>query len=234
MLHLPKIALVPSSTVISADQIRTIALALQVQVSRDFAPAWGQDAIVSAFGPGEPVPPDWWQLVFADDSDQAGALGYHELAASGLPCGFVFAKTDQTYGLSSSVTASHELLEILADPWICGAALHQLSGTSGVIYALEVCDAVEDDLLGYDIDGVKVSDFVLPSFFRDGAPGPHSFRNNVALPFQLARGGYLSEFVEGQGWNQVNAEAAPTPRQLARQSKGDYSRTLRRHARKGD
>ena len=232
MLHLPKIALVPSSTVISADQIRTIALALQVQVSRDFAPASGRRDRL-AFGPGEPVPPDWWQLVFADDSDQAGALGYHELAASGLPCGFVFAKTDQTYGLSSSVTASHELLEILADPWICGAALHQLSGTSGVIYALEVCDAVEDKSLGYDIDGVKVSDFVLPSFFRDGAPGPHSFRNNVALPFQLARGGYLSEFVEGQGWNQVNAEAAPTPASSPASPKGIQPH-LRRHARKGD
>jgi len=39
-------------------------------------------------------------------------------------------------------------------------------GTDGKIYALEVCDAVESDKLGYEIDGVMVSDFITPAWFE--------------------------------------------------------------------
>lgn len=238
-LHLPKIAIVNRSTVLSDDQVKPIAAALQIQVSRDFGPAWALDCFVSPFGKGEPIPADWWQLVFADDSDQAGALGYHELTApsgqsgGGQPVGFVFAKTDLKFGLQSSVTASHELLEMLADPWICATALYQTSAVGGAVYALEVCDPVEDEAFAYRIDGVPVSNFVLPAYFRDGARGPYDFGQAVKQPFALARGGYLSRFVQGQGWGQVQAQDVATPRQLARQDKGNLSRTERRNSRKG-
>ena len=53
-----------------------------------------------------------------DDSDQAGALGYHDLTSAGLPMGKVFARTDLQNNLSWTVTVSHELLEILGDPMI--------------------------------------------------------------------------------------------------------------------
>lgn len=233
MLHLPKVAVANRSTVLPDDQVKMIVAALQVQVDRDFQPAWQIDCLVSLFAKGEPVPPDWWQLVFADDSDQAGALGYHELTPAGQPVGFVFAKTDRDYGVASSVTASHELLEMLADPWICATALHQTSAMGGDVYALEVCDPCEADNLGYQIDGIQVSDFVLPAYFRDGATGPYDLRGAVKQPFGLAPGGYLSRFVQGQGWGQITAEAAPTPRQQARLSKGFLSRTQRRSNRKG-
>lgn len=230
-LHLPKVALVNRSTVLGDEQVKAIAAALQKQVSQDFGPAWALDCFVSPFGKGEPVPADWWQLVFADDSDQAGALGYHELAGADRPQGFVFARTDQKYGLQSSVTASHELLEMLADPWVEATALHQRSATEGDVYSLEVCDPVEDYSLGYAIDGVRVSDFVLPAYFRDGARGPYDFRQALKLPFTLARGGYISIF--DRGWRQLDAQSAPTPRQLARLDKGNLSRTQRRTLRKG-
>ena len=63
---------------------------------------------------------------------------------------------------SWTVTLSHELLEMLADPWINWCA----QGDDGKIYALEVCDAVEADRMGYEIDGVLVSDFITPSWFE--------------------------------------------------------------------
>ena len=53
-----------------------------------------------------------------DNPDQAGALGYHEITSQGTPLGKVFAKLDLQSGASWTVTLSHELLEMLADPWI--------------------------------------------------------------------------------------------------------------------
>ena len=230
MLHIPKVAITNASTVVSDDVVRTIVMALQVQVDRDFGPLWALDAMVSFFGPSEPVPNDWWQLKVADDSDQAGALGYHDLTA--LPVGFVFAKTDQQYDSSVSVTMSHELLEMLADPWIASTALHITSAVGGDVFALEVCDACEADALGYDIDGTLVSDFLLPAAFRDGAQGPYDFKGHISAPFALAPGGYESRFVQGQGWGQVTAETAPTSRQQIRLLKGPFSRFARRSSKR--
>jgi hypothetical protein len=38
-----------------------------------------------------PAPDSWW-LVFLDNSDQAGALAYHDLTNEGLPLSKVFVK----------------------------------------------------------------------------------------------------------------------------------------------
>jgi hypothetical protein len=37
----------------------------------------------------QPASGSWW-LVMLDDSDQAGALGYHDLTSDGLPLGNIF------------------------------------------------------------------------------------------------------------------------------------------------
>ena len=71
---------------------------------------------------------------------------------------------------------------MLADPWINWCA----QGTDGKIYALEVCDAVESDKLGYEIDGVMVSDFITPAWFEptraDRVDFKHQLRNRWNLP----------------------------------------------------
>src|SRR5262249_22512484 len=74
-----KIAVINESTVVSDADVKAAVAALQKQVSRDFAPAWGIDASLTfvPFG-GNPSPDAWW-LVILDNSDQAGALGYHDL-----------------------------------------------------------------------------------------------------------------------------------------------------------
>ena len=69
-------------------------------------------------------------------------------------------KTTIAAGQKVSVTASHELLEMMIDP---GAQLWA-QNTNGCFYAYEMCDAVEDE--EYEIDGIAVSDFVHPSFFE--------------------------------------------------------------------
>ena len=67
--------------------------------------------------------PDGGQIIITDNPDQAGALGYHELTSAGAPLGKVFAKLDLDSGTSWTVTLSHELLEMLADPWINWCAM---------------------------------------------------------------------------------------------------------------
>src|SRR5882672_9437152 len=90
----------------------------------------------------------WWMGMF-DTADQAGALGYHDLTTAGLPIGKVFAKTTLDAHDLVFVTLSHEVLEILGDPDI-----NLIVQKGGRGYSYEVCDAVEDDSLGYDINGV--------------------------------------------------------------------------------
>ena len=52
-----------------------------------------------------------------------------------------FAGTDLKYGYTWSLTASHELLEMLADPNINLTVLVQTADTAGTLDTYEVCDA---------------------------------------------------------------------------------------------
>ena len=157
------VAIINSSTVLRDSVVKAAVPALQTQVHRDFAPAWGIDADL-IFVPNRAKPParSWW-LTIVDNADQAGALGYHDVTNAGLPLAKVFAGSDINLGYQWTVTASHELLEMLADPDINLTAFVELSDKSGVLYAYEVCDACQADEFGHRIDGTLVSDFVYPA-----------------------------------------------------------------------
>ena len=160
-MSIPVIAVTNASTCLTDTQVEAVLPALQKQVSVDFKAYWDLDCTLTVLTKGQPLTPGWWQIVILDNPDQAGALGYHEMTSQGTPIGKVFAKLDLDNGSSWTTTLSHELLEMLADPWINWCAV----GSNDKIYALEVCDAVEADNLGYQIDGVLLSDFVTPSWF---------------------------------------------------------------------
>lgn len=205
------IAIINHSTAVADVDLPPVVAALQRQVHEHFFPAWGIDAALIAAAREASPNPAAWQLVLLDDSDQADALGYHETTAAGLPLGKVFVKTAQEDGEAWPVVASHELLEMLADPWICDTVLVQTSAEGGTLYPREVCDAVEGAT--YQIDGVPVSDFVLPSYWfpavagvRPAAPFDHLGRLQAPLP-ALLPGGYLGEMVVGvpaSGWTQIS------------------------------
>ena len=109
-----KIAIINSGKALKDSQVQAALPALQTQVSRDFAPAWGIDADLNFIPKGtKPAPGSWW-LTILDNSDQAGALGYHDVTNDGLPLGKVLAGSDIKFGFQWTVTASQELLEMLA------------------------------------------------------------------------------------------------------------------------
>lgn len=193
------------STVLTDAQVQAVIPALQKQVSEDFFQYWTADCTLQFLAKDQPLPAEAWQMVILDDADQAGALGYHELSSQGTPLGKVFARLDIQNNLSWTVTVSHELLEMLGDPWIDLAVVSD----NGIVYAMEVADAVEDDSLGYQIDGVLVSDFVTPKWFNPSIEcDRYSFRQNVTQAFEIAAGGYIGTFEPGNGWTQITQSKA--------------------------
>jgi hypothetical protein len=205
LMSLPVIAVTNASTCLTDAQVGAVLPALQQQVIQDFRAYWELDCTLTFLAKDQPLSKGWWQIVVTDDPDQAGALGYHELTSGGAPLGKVFAGLDLRDGYSWTVTLSHELLEMLADPWIDWCA----EGQDGKIYALEVCDAVEADALGYEIGGVLVSDFVTPAWFEPTDADCVDFKRRVAKPLELAPGGYISILDPAKGWTQITAEGNP-------------------------
>ena len=183
-----QISVINESTLLADTDVVPVVAALQKQVTNDFGPVWGTAAQLTIVPKGnQPATGTWW-LVLLDDSDQANALGYHDLTTEGLPIGKVFAGSDLKAGTSWTVTASHELLEMLGDPNINLTVFVQSTNTAGILYAYEVCDACEDDSLGYKIDNILVSDFVYPSWFESfRTEGSTQFdrMNKIQTPFQL-------------------------------------------------
>lgn len=192
------------SSVLTNAEVQHSMPAFQTQVSRDFASSWGIDARLYLLDRGATPHAGAWQLNIFDTADAAGALGYHETTAKGLPLGKVFAKTTLDYGGLWTVTFSHELLEMLLDPTINLLAIDEGHKRA---YSYEACDAVEADELGYDILGVRVSDFVLPSFFEPditlAKSHKRSFGGHVTKAFEIAPGGYLS-YWDASGWHQID------------------------------
>ncbi|MGN6675789.1 MAG: hypothetical protein ACTHMA_21060, partial [Thermomicrobiales bacterium] len=96
-----------SSVTIASTEMTAVATALQTQVQRDFAPEWGQHATVRALTAGATVPAGAWPIRVLDHP-QAG-LGVL-LDQNHHPYAEIQA------GTNLSMTASHELLEMLEDP----------------------------------------------------------------------------------------------------------------------
>ena len=201
------IAITNASTCLTDAQVEAVLPALQKQVTSDFRAYWDVHCTLIFCKHEEALPTGWWQIVLLDDPDQAGVLGYHELSSQNTPLGKVFAKLDFQNGSSWTVTFSHELLEMLADPWINWCVL----GNDNKIYALEVADAVEADKLGYEIDGVLVSDFVTPAWFGPAVADRMDFKQHISRELELAHGGYISVFEPHKGWVQITAEGEGSP-----------------------
>lgn len=206
----PVIAFINETTVLADTECPRVVAALQKQVSGDIAPVHGTDAELVFISKGGHVPRDVWQVPLLDNSDQADALGYHDVTSRGRPLGKVFVKTTISAGGIWTVTASHELAEMLGDPSINKVATRDLRNGMR-LYAYELSDAVEADELGYEIDGVQVSDFVTPEWFDPYITHskPTSFKGHVKGAFELAPGGYIGYFdvTGGGGWQQEVKDA---------------------------
>lgn len=206
-MSLPVIAITNASACLNDAQVEAVLPALQKQVDTDFKAYWHEDCTLTLLPKAQALPKGWWQIVVLDNPDQAGALGYHELSSTGTPLGKVFAQFDIRSGFSWTVTLSHELLEMLADPWINWCAI----GSDSRVYALEVCDPVEAEEVAYTIDGVLVSNFVTPAWFEPTGADRRDYRRHLTRELEVHAGGYASIFDPRCGWKQITAQGEGGP-----------------------
>jgi hypothetical protein len=182
------LALVTETTSIEFSELARVGAALQKQASRDLSPIWEISATVDAFPRLEDVPVDYWPVLIQDDIG-VDAAGIH------------LDKDNQPFALVSSgpgwsVTASHETLEMLVDPFgnrlVAGESPKSDQGR--VEFLVEVSDPSEAEQFGYAVNGIQVSDFYTPNYFdpvkADGVR--YSYTSAITEPRQVLRGGYLS------------------------------------------
>lgn len=172
----------------SDEQLAELAQVLQQQVIGDVAPIWGVSGVVTAFPEAKQVPGDHLPVIIVSaDALPTKRRTFHMLAG-GVPAALV------AYDDEWTVAASHELIEMLCDPsgirTIPGPSLHAEQGL--VDYLMEVCDPCEGST--YEIDGLKVSDFVTPQYY--GLPSQsgnrYSFTGRLSGPLDLHQGGYIT------------------------------------------
>jgi hypothetical protein len=130
--------------------------ALQKFLDRCFVPVWGTPAKLVR---SRETRPKHWNMIFLDDADSPGAEGYHDITWRSRPLAKVFVKPTLAAKDLVSVTAYHELCEMLIDPM----ATLWCEGPRSTLWAYEVCDAVEEET--FEIDGIAMSDFIFPAYF---------------------------------------------------------------------
>ena len=192
---------------VSMEELGNVVDAIQKQVDTDFSPEWGGPHKLKPITldlHGEPAPVDEQDnavIYFGDRaSDPANGvnkwLGYHFINHANVAYGFVFLDVAAQYGLQWSVTLSHEVLELLADPTTVesrpGPSPYDVEET--VQYYLEVCDPVQRD--SYKVDAVDVSNFVTKKWF--GLPSNAAstvYKGDPLDPFTVRTTGYM-QYIE--------------------------------------
>jgi hypothetical protein len=213
---------------VSEQDAQGIAAALDTQAKHDYGGSpWVKDGIATEIEEvvlvekGVSPPSDTWHLEILLNSDQPGALGYHEEQSEvmkggstaagllrkashhssrglrkdkpGLPLMKIFAETTQADNASLAEVCSHEMLEAAVDPTPMKTPRTVTNAAKRRIYIVEVGDPVQE--CGYDVAGQTVADFALPAWFgisQSEHPSRMSFRSSVHKPFHLAPGGYIS------------------------------------------
>jgi len=169
---------------IAPGMLGALASVLQIQVDRDLRPRWGIGASVGAVMRGARPPGSSWPLWMVDDVQEAEGVHF---AARGVPAAVVQVDARWT------ATASHELLEMLGDPWrrrfLTARSIDPAAGGRLVHYLVEIADPCE--AFGYMINGVQVSDFVTPTFYGGGR-GPFDLLDRISRPLEIPPGGSIS------------------------------------------
>lgn len=211
----------------SADPARVAAWCEAVdKQAREFADAWRVEYTPVLFFSGDVLTKlkgkalkdftsDARLLTIEDDVGDPGALGYHDDVA-----GVIFARV-MFQGEPTSITLSHEVLEEMGDP-TCDAWVDIGGGRQ---QALEACDRVEGD--NYILDGVAVSNYLLPSAF-DGSAGPWDKLGVLKHWDGMSGGGYMIVRAEDGTVTDVFAETKHAKATVATKRARPDSRLARR------
>ncbi|MFA7264843.1 MAG: hypothetical protein WC054_00785 [Candidatus Nanopelagicales bacterium] len=211
------------------NDVARMARACHTQVQAHLAPAYRLlPSPVMVLNPGQKPGKGDWVLRLVSVSDESNALGYHTELEGDVITGIVGVGTVLDAGskiltgkLSVSTIVSHEVCEMLVNPSCSGWS----DSGKGWLVATEVCDPVQSDF--YTIDGVSVSNFVLPDFFSPVVSRGDKFdyMGKLRKPFQIAKGGYVLNYEGGK----INTYfgATPPPEWLMKMKDREAARTRR-------
>jgi len=190
------------------EAVQSAIRAVNRQISEDFVPYWGFGAQLRLEGKsnrkrsnatsdmrGDAV------LYLCDDVRDSGVDGYHDHTYRGIPYGVVYLELSDLLQEPWTVTLSHEALELVGDPEanLLVQGPHPRFPKRTVYHWFEMCDAVQDEQ--YQLDGIAVSNFVLPLYFT--ASAEHGGRNDflgttvarrTLRSFRVNPGGYIGFF----------------------------------------
>jgi hypothetical protein len=233
------VVLVNQTTVLTDSEVEAVVPVLQTMFDRDFEPVWATGLAVKVSVAGEAtVNADAWVIYLQDTTNVPGAGGYH-IDDSTRPTGYVFVKDAMEANESWTVDLTHEFLEMCSDPTT--DVLVALPTMPGYSCLREVGDAVEEDTLGYKIDGVLVTDWCTPEYFyqtaADGGQGTvagnfprgkYDFMNHIDAPAPaLLHGGYLGIQDPNGQWGQVSMfDEAGTQSRRSKRTMGRLNRRL--------
>ena len=220
LLHQVALVSEASNPPVSSEELTEVSAAIQKQVARDLAQHWAVEATVDPFSDLAHVPPGYWPVVIRDDigRDEAGI----HCDENQQPFALV------TSGPGWSVVASHEILEMLVDPFgnrlVAGDSMEP--GQGRVEYLVEVADPV--GATRYTCNGIPVADFITPQYFDPvgGGAGVYSFTQAVTTPRDVLRGGYLTwhDPIADEWWQRHwfdTNQPSPVNRKLGALPRGD-------------
>ena len=187
------VAFISESKSVGGEELHAVAAAVQRQVREHLALAWDVTGTVMAFDCREDVPACFSPVIIVDDIEDA--RGFHN-APNGSPYAIVDVSPHW------SVVASHETMEMLADP-TGDALLRGLSPieTQGEIdFLLEICDPCEARRYAYRINGIDVADFCTPAYYLGGS-GALDHRGHITRRAEVLPGGTLA-WRAGSDWFQ--------------------------------
>ena len=233
-------------TTMSDEEVQSALSAINQQIADHFRPYWhiagalrlegrlGEDPdlrVMSANMRGDAI------LYLEDAFSANDPLGFHAANYQGIPFGFVYTELSTLLNEPWTVTLSHEALELLADPEVNRLVMgpHPRQPHRDVFHWYEVCDAVQSQQ--YLIDGVAMSNFVLPLYCPGGNEigGRNDFLGTTDLTsFGINEGGYVGFFdPQRDDHDSVFADASAQARAEVKSQAGFGRRSVRYGSRRG-
>lgn len=194
---------------VTDEQLQGAIRAINRQIAEDYEPYWSLGATLRLEGRSGQKPQKQniadmrgdAVIYLWDKVDVEGALGYHDANNRGIPYGFVFTELSKKLVEKWTVTLSHEALELIGDPEVnlLVQGSHPTNSKKYVFHWYEMCDAVQAET--YKIDGIEVSNFLLPLYFTGGEElgGRNDFLGRIyngktVRSFGINPGGYIGFF----------------------------------------
>jgi hypothetical protein len=237
-----RLKVVNLSDSVSDAELKRVLAAIDVQVSQHFGPEWRCSVVLSQArmdlaGKMPAVDTNSDAIIYLGDTTNSTvtgllyAKGFHDKNLQGVPYGFVFLDVCKLYGEHWSVTLSHEVLELLADPTAALSVADPRPGAEpGWQYALEVCDPTQGD--HYLIGDVLVCNFVNRSFYGlQGGAAAMNYRKFPQAPFSPRENGYVQYQDSTGASQQIWGTSITDGQKAARERMGDARRNARRKLR---